>query len=183
MIVPQEHLIKSDVPITYPRTRRLHTMSDYNKLRRYFFRAAGAMGLGLFASQARAHHTESHLDDFSPHKLVYQLNKADPDYIEHILFSCGEMLRKYGDEVELVIAMFGPGIHLVGKKPGRPVSPAHQTRAKSLADYGVAFHTCGNTMKTVGWTRKDLFEFASVVPVGVDDVMLLQEKGFSYISW
>jgi intracellular sulfur oxidation DsrE/DsrF family protein len=139
---------------------------------------------GIFASQpATAHHTESHFEDSSAHTIVYQLNKADPDYLQHVLFSAGELLRKYGDDVEIVIAAFGPGLHLIGKNPGRPIAAGLQQRASSLAAYGVAFHACGNTMKSLGWTEKDLLPFAKIVPIGVDDVMQLQEKGFSYISW
>ncbi|MGB5439751.1 MAG: DsrE family protein [Gammaproteobacteria bacterium] len=139
---------------------------------------------GVFAGQpAMAHHTDSHFEDASAHRIVYQLNSADPDYLQHVLFSAGELLRKYGDDVEIVIAAFGPGLHLIGKHPGRPVPAELQQRASSLAQYGVAFHACGNTMKSLGWTEKDLFEYARVVPIGVDDIMQLQEKGFTYLSW
>lgn len=30
---------------------------------------------------------------------------------------------------------------------------------------------------------RDLVDFAKVVPIGVEDIMLLQEKGFSYMAW
>ena len=158
-------------------------MSDFNKFRRYFIGAMGLFGASAITQRANAHHTETHFDDVSLHKLVYQCNKADPDYIDHVLFSCGEMLRKYGDDIELVIAAFGPGLHLLGKRPGRPISMMQQDRVKSLATYGVRFHACGNTMKALKWTEKDLLSIARVVPIGVDDLMQLQEKGFSYISW
>jgi hypothetical protein len=38
-------------------------------------------------------------------------------------------------------------------------------------------------MKSLRWTEKDLLPFAEVVPIGVDDIMLLQEQGFAYMSW
>ncbi len=117
------------------------------------------------------------------HKVVYQLNKADHDYMEHILFSVGEMLRKYGDDIHLVVTVIGPGIHLLGKNPERPVPKLLQQRAESLAMYGIEFHACGNTMKSLGWGEEDLLDFATVVSVGADDLMRLQEKGYSYISW
>ena len=151
--------------------------------RRTLLKSIGFLG-GLFAIQkVRAHHTESHFEDSSPHRIVYQCNKADPEYLQHILFSAGELLRKYGDDVEIVIATFGPGLHLIGRHPLRPVPTELQQRAGSLADYGVAFHACGNTMKALNWTEKDLFDYARMVPIGVDDIMLLQEKGFAYMSW
>ena len=115
--------------------------------------------------------------------MVYQLNKADNEYQEHILFSAGAMLRKYGDNVHIVIVAIGPGIHLLGKKPLRPVTEMARQRVESLAQYGVEFHACGNTMKSLGWTEDDLLPFAKRVEVGAADIMELQEEGYAYISW
>lgn len=137
----------------------------------------------LTAPMVQAYHTDTHFDDTSKHKIVYQLNKADPDYIEHILFSAGEMLRKYGDDIHIVIATFGPGVNLLGKLPARPISSLHRQRVQSLASYGVELQACGNTMKSLGWEEQDIIDQATIVPVGVDSVMRLQEQGYSYISW
>jgi uncharacterized protein len=117
------------------------------------------------------------------HKLIYQLNKAEPEYMESVLFSVGEMLRKYGDDIHIVVTAIGPGLHLLGKLPERPVAKELQERASSLAMYGVEFHACGNTMTSLTWTEDDLLDFARVVPIGADDLMLYQEKGYAYISW
>jgi intracellular sulfur oxidation DsrE/DsrF family protein len=142
----------------------------------------GLAGASLNSGKAYAAHTDTHFDDKALHKLVYQCNRADHDYIEHVLFSCGEMLRKYGDDIELVVAAFGPGLNLLGKRPKRSISAIHQQRVASLADYGVRFQACGNTMKSLNWLEKDLLEQAQIVPIGVDGIMKLQEQGFSYIS-
>ncbi|MGD2056232.1 MAG: DsrE family protein [Gammaproteobacteria bacterium] len=154
-----------------------------NQSRRTLLRSLGLLG-GLFAVRAAgAHHTETHFEDASAHRIVYQCNKAEPEYLEHVLFSAGELLRKYGDDVEIVIAAFGPGLSLLGRHPHRPIPSELQQRAASLAVYGVAFHACGNTMKSLRWTENDLFDYARVVPIGVDDIMQLQEQGFAYLSW
>jgi len=155
----------------------------FNRTRRIALKSIGLLGGLVAARQLQASHTETHFDDTAAHSIVYQCNKADPDYLQHILFSAGELIRKYGDDVEVVIATFGPGIQLLGKHPQRPFPPELQQRAGSLADYGVAFHACGNTMHSLGWTEKDLLAFARIVPVGVDDIMQLQERGFAYLSW
>jgi len=137
----------------------------------------------LFTEPGLAHHTDSHFEDESAHKIVYQCNKADPGYLSHILFSVGELIRKYGDDVEIVVACFGPGIHLLAKAPGRPIPFDLQQKASSLAAYGVSFHACKNTMDSLRWTDTSLVDYAKVVPIGVEDIMLLQEQGFSYFSW
>jgi len=152
---------------------------DRRRFMQWLITAGGVSLMGA----PHAHHTESHFEEDSAHHIVYQINKADPKYISHVLFSAGELLRKYGDDIEIVIAVYAEGIHLLGKRPMRPIPLELQQKAASLAAYGVAFHACGNTLKSVRWTKKDLLEFAKEVPIGVEDIMLLQEKGFSYISW
>ena len=158
-------------------------MSILSPTRRRFIQWLTAAGGLATVAKVNAHHTDTHFEDESAHKIVYQCNKADPEYISHILFSVGEMIRKYGDDVEVVVANFAAGIHLLGKNPERPVPMELRQRAASLAAYGVSFHACGNTMKALKWTEKDLVDYAQVVPVGVDDIMRLQEKGFAYMSW
>jgi intracellular sulfur oxidation DsrE/DsrF family protein len=155
----------------------------FDRTRRMALQAVGLLG-GLAAARlVRAHHTESHLEDASAHRIVYQCNKADPDYLQNVLFSAGALLRKYGDDVEIVIGVFGPGIHLIASHPQRPIPAELQQHAVSLAMYGVSFHACGNTMKSLGWTEQDLLPFARIVPIGADDIMQLQEQGFAYLSW
>ena len=132
---------------------------------------------------ANAFHTETHFDDTVKHKIVYQLNKADTEYIDSVLFSAAEMLRKYNDDIHIVITAIGPGLHLLGKKPGRHITKFHQQRVSSLTSYGVTFQACGNTMKSLKWEKKDLVEDAVIVPIGIDGIMQLQEKGYTYISW
>ncbi len=151
--------------------------------RRRFMQCLAAVSGVTMASRSGAHHTPTHFEEDSKHHIVYQLNKADPAYISHILFSAGEMIRKYGDDVEIVVACFAEGIHLLAKRPLRPIPFELQEKASSLDLYGVSFHACGNTMKALGWTEENLVDFAKPVPIGVEDIMLLQEKGFSYISW
>jgi intracellular sulfur oxidation DsrE/DsrF family protein len=132
---------------------------------------------------AAAHHTDTHWADRSTHQIIYQCNEADPDYLNSILFSIGELVRKYEDEVHVIVACFGKGIHLLAKNPGRPIPEELQQRASSLSAYGVWFHACENTMKSLGWTEDDMVDYARIVPIGVDDIMLWQEKGYAYFRW
>ena len=38
-------------------------------------------------------------------------------------------------------------------------------------------------MKSLDWSEKDMLDIAEIVEIGADDLMLLQEQGYSYISW
>jgi hypothetical protein len=155
----------------------------FSQTRRIALQSIGLLGGLLAARQVQAHHTDTHFEDAAKHRIVYQCNHADPEYLQHVLFSVGELLRKYGDDIEIVVATFGPGLHLVAKHPQRPIPHELRQSASSLAEYGIAFHACGNSMKAMNWSEKDLLPFAKVVPIGADDIMQLQEQGFAYISW
>lgn len=145
------------------------------------------IGLSFMAmwltAQAADNETLRFPGDPPAHKVVYQFNKADEEYQQHVLFSVGAMVRKYGDNINIVVVAIGPGIHILAKNPERPVSQEIKERISSLSQYGVEFHACGNTMKSMEWTMNDMLPFAKYVEVGAADLMELQEQGYAYISW
>lgn len=117
-------------------------------------------------------------------KIVYQLNKADPESQEEIFNSISAMLGKFVDDISIVVVVWGPGIHILAKKPKRPVSRLFQQRVRSMADsYGVKFIACENTMKTIGWGAKDMQEFVEVEDFGAAALMRLQQQGYAYLAW
>jgi len=116
-------------------------------------------------------------------KLVYQFNKSDETYQLAVLNTIRNMLRKYGDDIKIVVSAMGSGIHILLKEPGVPVVPAIRDQVESLAFYGVEFHACGNTLITLHKEDKDVVDFATVVEAGVGDLMELQQQGYAYISW
>jgi uncharacterized protein len=137
------------------------------------------------ASRSRAPAAAERMPGDPPeHRIVYQVNQADPDYIEHILNSIGALIGKYDDNVSVVVVVFGPGIHLLARHPKRPIPAALRDRAQGQArDYGVRFVACGNTMKSAGWTPADMLPHAQVEEVGAASLMELQEQGYAYIAW
>ena len=66
-----------------------------SRTRRMALKTLGLFGGLLAAGRTQAHHTDTHFEDKSAHNIVYQCNKADPEYLQHILFSAGELLRRY----------------------------------------------------------------------------------------
>ena len=123
-------------------------------------------------------------NDGPPHKIVYQLNRPEPEYQEAILNSVGAMLKKYVDDVAIAVVVWGPGIHLLAKKPQRPVAPVLQQRVKSMSEsYGVEFVACGNTMHSLNWSKADMLDVARIEEVGAAALMEYQEKGYAYVAW
>jgi intracellular sulfur oxidation DsrE/DsrF family protein len=160
-------------------------MSSSNPLpRRQLLSAVAAATAGASLSAAAATGKAPPSIDEPAHKIVYQLNHPEEAYQEAILNSVGAMITKYVDDVAIVVVAWGPGIHLLAKKPRRPVSKVHQQRVKSMSEsYGVRFVACGNTMHTLGWSKDDMLDFVTVEDVGAAAVMELQEKGYAYLAW
>ncbi len=116
------------------------------------------------------------------HLVVFQFNKADPSYQQHVMASVSAVLRRFGNDVRIVVTAFGPGIHILLKKPLRPVSKFIRNSVSSLNVYGVEFHACGNTLKALKLTKSAILPFAKYVDSGAVDLMELQKRGYAYIS-
>ena len=72
---------------------------------------------------------------------------------------------------------------MLAEQPTRPIPQEIRQRAASLHAYGVRFHACKNTMTSLGWEDAQMVDYARIVPIGVEDIMLLQEQGFAYFAW
>jgi intracellular sulfur oxidation DsrE/DsrF family protein len=156
--------------------------------RRWLVRLGLLVGAAFAGSAARAEQRDNQAGSDFPgdapeHRVVYQLNKPDADYHDHIVFSVGAMLRQYGDNIRIAVVAFGPGIHVLLNKPRRPVTPTVREKLASLADYGVEFYACGNTLKSLKLGEQDVVPYAQVVEVGASKLMELQKQGYAYISW
>ena len=158
--------------------------SDSLPRRRLLTAAAAAATAGTALPAAAAAGKAAAGTDGPPHKVVYQINRHEPEYQQAILNSIGAMLKKYVDDVTIVVVVWGPGIHLLAKKPKRPVPKELQQRVRGMSEsYGIEFIACGNTMHTIGWEKEDMLDFARVEEVGAAAIMELQEKGYAYIAW
>ena len=119
-------------------------------------------------------------DDFGPkHKLVIQVSSNDALTQKIAMNNAVNVQKAYGiDNVAVEIVAYGPGLGMLTKKS------ENSERVKSLAVQGIKFSACGNTIKKV--TKKKgkapkLTEGVVVVSAGVERIMELQEKGYSYI--
>jgi len=127
--------------------------------------------LGLAANTAFA--------EGAAHKLVIQVSSADPVTQKIALNNAVNIQKLYGmDNIDVEIVAYGPGLSLMTAKNKQA------KRVQSLAASNIKFSACGNTIKGIKKrTGKEpkLTEGVKVVPGGVQRIMELQEKGYSYI--
>lgn len=111
------------------------------------------------------------------HRVVFELTSADSEAwnatlnnIENVRKSLGENATK----VELVA--HGKGLDFL-----KLTNTAQKERMQKLAEEGVVFAACENTMKRQKVTKAQLMPFVSTVDSGVAEIVRKQEDRWSYI--
>ncbi len=115
------------------------------------------------------------------HKLVIQVSTDDVRTQNIALNNATNLQKAMGDDIEIEVVAYGPGLSLLTKNGKSPASK----RVPNLAVYeNITFSACGNTMKKVAKkSGKDvtLVDGVKVVPAGVVRIMELQEQGWTYV--
>jgi intracellular sulfur oxidation DsrE/DsrF family protein len=62
-------------------------------------------------------------------------------------------------------------------------APSHvKERLTALAERGVKFYICNNSLRAHGIDRGELLPFAEVVPAGIVKILELQSSGYLYVK-
>lgn len=113
---------------------------------------------------------------FARHFVVYQVSRDDDTSLSLPLNNASNMLQAYGNSnVAIEIVSFGPGVRMMTKD-----SPVAQ-RVSSLAQQGVSFTACANTLQALGIPKSQLAEGVDTVVSGVVRINQLHEGGWTYI--
>lgn len=123
-------------------------------------------------------------EDAKVHHLAIQIDSNDPALMNLVLNNAANATEYYsakGEEVEIEIVAYGPGLHML-RNDTSPVKERVHSFGKSMPN--VTFSACDNT---IGAMRKKegkdipLLPEANVVPAGVVRLMELQEQGWTYV--
>jgi intracellular sulfur oxidation DsrE/DsrF family protein len=137
--------------------------------------------LVLMSGVSGAHAQQAPLQDkpFAEHKIVLQLSDGDPTKQVLVISVAYNLLKFYDpDKIALEVVAFGPGIDLL--RSGNP----NQKRVESLIAQGARFDVCLNTIDTVEretGKRPDIISAATPVQVGVAQILLLTENGYTLV--
>lgn len=113
------------------------------------------------------------------HHVVIELVSGDPKEWEKLMNNSENLIKAFGDDTtEIEIVSHGEGLKMLMKS----TAEKPEERMQKLADQGVVFAACQNTMKRMNVTAGDLVKFAKPVDSGVAEVVRKQENRWSYIS-
>ena len=135
-----------------------------------FGSALVALMLTTISSLAPAQQTPLQDKPFAEHRIVLNRAVSLADYA---------LLKFYDpDKVAIEVVAFGPGIELL-----RPEN-ANRNRIESLVAQGVRFDVCLNTVDTLEretGKRPEFIAAATPVQVGVAQILLLTENGYTLV--
>jgi intracellular sulfur oxidation DsrE/DsrF family protein len=116
---------------------------------------------------------------FAEHKVVLQLSDDDVKKQRLVLSVASNLMKFYDpDKVAVEIVAFGPGIDLL--KPENP----NRKMVESLVAQGARVDICLNTVDTLErdtGKRPEFIAAATPVQVGVAQIMLLTENGYTLV--
>jgi uncharacterized protein len=135
--------------------------------------------LALVVPAARAQQAPLQDKPFAEHKIVLQLSDNDPKRQALVISVAYNLLKFYDpDKVAIEVVAFGPGIDLLRTDNG------NRNRVESLVAQGVRFDVCLNTVDTVErdtGKRPEIIPAATAVQVGVGQILLLTENGYTLV--
>ncbi|MHB1245954.1 MAG: DsrE family protein [Sulfuriferula sp.] len=109
-------------------------------------------------------------------KVLLEVDSANPASWNLAVNNAAQILQIIGmDKAQVEVLAWGPGIKMLVK--GSPVAE----HVQSLAAYGISFNACGNTMKSLHLTSKDLVDGATVVPGAIAEIVKRDHEGWTQI--
>ena len=156
-------------------------MRDFFRHRRPIARVLGAVVVALLAMSAAALAQQAPLQDkpFAEHRIVLQLSDGDPKKQGLVISVANNLMKFYDpDKVAIEVVAFGAGIDLL--------SPDNENRKRieSLIAQGARFDICINTVDTLEretGKRPEFIPAATPVQVGVAQILLLTENGYTLV--
>ena len=158
-------------------------MKYFARYRRSIVSAFGStvMAALLAATISSARAEQAPLPDkpFAEHRIVLQLSDEDSKKQSLVISIAYNLLKFYDpDKVAIEVVTFGPGIDLLRPDNG------NRKLVESLVAQGVRFDVCLNTVDTIErdtGKRPDFIAVATPVQVGVGQILLLTENGYTLV--
>ena len=140
---------------------------------------SAALLIATAAPGVRAQQAPLQEKPFAEHKIVLQLSDNDPRKQAIVISVANNLMKFYDpDKVAVEIVAFGPGIDLL--KPDNP----NRNLVESLVAQGARVDICLNTVDTLEretGKRPEFIQAATPVQVGVAQILLLTENGYTLV--
>ena len=112
------------------------------------------------------------------HRVVVEVTTEGGEQWTAVLINVENLRKSFGEaNVEIEVVGHNKGLGLL-----MGTNADLQERMKKLAEGGVIFATCENSMRKKNVKKEDLMPFVTTVDSGVAEVVRRQEAGWSYLK-
>ena len=111
------------------------------------------------------------------YQVIFHLDEDDSAKVNLVINNIFNLLEDLGrDNVLIELLVNGPAVKAFQKN-----SQNIAERVRQLADQGVTFALCNNSLKMFGFRAEDMLEQVIIVPAGVGELVKKQSEGWAYI--
>ena len=145
-----------------------------------------AAGVVMAASAQAVDPSKKAKNGYNQQRVVYHVNNIHT--AKGALRNVKNHLNALGDEnIEVIVVTHSSGAFAMvdgamGKKNKKGKVYNHSAQIKGLADRGVKFTICANTIRGKKIPKDKIDIHAEVIPSGVAHVAHLQQKGYLYVK-
>ena len=116
-------------------------------------------------------------DRAAQHRIVFELTSPEPETWNALLNNIENVRHALGEAHTAVeVVVHGKGLAFL-----KSSDPQRGGRMKQLAQAGVVFAVCENTMRRQNVVKSDLLPFVTTVDSGVAEIVRKQEAGWTYL--
>lgn len=111
------------------------------------------------------------------YRVVFHIDEGSIARANMVLHNIQNLIDDLSaDSVEVALVANGEGVKALLKSPN-----VHKRQVRKLADQGVEFLACRNSLRFLGLDKGDLLDFVEVIPAGVSALAKRQAEGWAYI--
>ena len=111
------------------------------------------------------------------HKVVMHMSSSDSAVWKGLMNNLKHMREGWGDNVQIEVVTHGPGVvMMIRDKTTQSAMISH------FRKMGIHFYVCENTLREKKIDKSTLVADAEFVPMGLGEIILKQEQGWSYIK-
>jgi intracellular sulfur oxidation DsrE/DsrF family protein len=112
------------------------------------------------------------------HRVVVEVTMDGTEQWTATVSNVENLRKAFGaDNTQVKVVVHSKGLGML-----LPKNVELADRMKKLAEAGVVFAACENTMRKRGVKKEDLLPFVTTVDSGVTEVVRMQEAGWSYLK-
>lgn len=111
------------------------------------------------------------------HNIIIQLNTADTSSWSSVIGNIKNIQKVWPSNLNIEVVVHGKAIDFLVKD-----KTYFAQDIQLLANQGIKFNACQNTMRKHNITPDMLLKASGIVPSGVVEVVIRQEQGWSYLK-